>query len=309
MDPRVRSHLDSYQGVLSTKAALRLGLSHNDLRTMVARGALVSVANGVYLEAALLAEATPEEAHKLRVSALVLGKGGSVAASHHSAAVLHGLPVLREALSVLHVSHTRSRANTRRRSTFTLHRSPDPDAFGEVGSIAAVIPALAVLGTALLAGARSGVMAADAALHQGLTTRDELTEWLMRLAHVPGVGRARHVVQVASSLAESPAESLLRLALLSLRLPFVEQHPIDLDGWTCRVDFYLPTLGVVVEMDGACKYEGSDGKLALVSEKRREDQIRALGYGVARIEWADLFRPERIHAKIRAAALTTRLAG
>ena len=87
------------------------------------------------------------------------------------------------------------------------------------------------------------------------------------------------------------------------------EHQIALDGWTARVDFYLPTLGVVVEMDGMCKYEGGTGMVNLVAEKRREDQIRARGYGVARIEWADLFRPERVHAKIRAAALTARVHG
>ena len=112
---------------------------------------------------------------------------------------------------------------------------------------------------------------------------------------------------MASALAESPAESLLRLALITLRLEFIEQYPIELEGWTARVDFYLPRLGVVVEMDGACKYEGAGGKQNLVAEKRREDQIRALGYGFARIEWADLFRPERIHAKVKAAALTSRI--
>ena len=175
MDPRVRSHLDSFHGVLSTRAAFRLGLTANDLRTMVAAGDLVRVAHGAYLDAALLAEVSPEEDHRLRVTALVLAKGGSVAASHQSAAVLHGLPVLRHALGPLRVTHTRSAANTRSRRTYTVHRYPGKDAFGTVGPVAAVIPALAVLGTTLLAGVRSGVMAADAALRTGLTTREELT--------------------------------------------------------------------------------------------------------------------------------------
>ncbi|WP_122263521.1 type IV toxin-antitoxin system AbiEi family antitoxin domain-containing protein [Ornithinimicrobium cerasi] len=307
MDPRVRSHLDSFSGVLSTRAAVRLGLTANDLRAMVAAGELVRVAHGAYLDAALLVGATPEEDHRLRVTAIVLAKGGSVAASHHSAAVLHGLPVLREALGSIRVAHTRSRSNTRRRPTFTLHRCPGEDAFGSVGPVATVVPALAVIGTAVLVGVRSGLMAADAALRGELTTRDEMASWLVRWSRVPGVDRARHVVDLMSPLAESPAESLLRLALIALRLDFVEQHPLELEGWTARVDFYLPALGVVVEMDGMCKYEGSTGSLNLAAEKRREDQIRARGYGVARIEWADLFRPQRIHAKIRAAALTSRV--
>lgn len=44
------------------------------------------------------------------------------------------------------------------------------------------------------------------------------------------------------------------------------------------------------------KYAGADGRGALVSEKRREDALRALGYRVVRLTWSDLRRPERVRA-------------
>ena len=49
------------------------------------------------------------------------------------------------------------------------------------------------------------------------------------------------------------------------------------------------------------KYDGADGRAALVAEKRREDALRALGYVVVRVTWADLASPARVIAQIRRA--------
>lgn len=59
---------------------------------------------------------------------------------------------------------------------------------------------------------------------------------------------------------------------------------------------------MVVEFDGLVKYEGMDGKQALAAEKQRERRLHRLGYGVARIIWADLFDPRRVDSEVRAAA-------
>ena len=109
----------------------------------------------------------------------------------------------------------------------------------------------------------------------------------------------------ADPSAESPGETLLRVLLLELGVDVVPQYFI-MDGSVvvARVDFYLPSLRVVVEFDGLVKYDGRDGKEALAAEKRREERIRGLGYGVARVVWADLFIPGRVAALVRAAAQT-----
>ncbi|GGK61275.1 hypothetical protein [Ornithinimicrobium pekingense] len=214
-----------------------------------------------------------------------------------------GLPLLVSELGPVRVAHTSKDANTRRQDAFTVHRCPGPDAIGSHGMVATVVPALAVLGTGMMAGVRSGVMAADAALRREMVTTEELHHWLGRLRRVPGVARARYVVGSASARAESPGESLLRLVLVGLGLVFVEQHLIHRpDGRWARVDFYLPELDVVLEFDGMVKYGGSEGRAELAAEKHREDDIRSLGHGVARVVWADLFSPPLVAAKIRAAA-------
>ena len=65
---------------------------------------------------------------------------------------------------------------------------------------------------------------------------------------------------------------------------------------------------VIVEFDGAVKYEGAQGRSALVAEKRREDALRALGYVVVRVTWSDLASPTRVISQIRRAlaGLSTR---
>lgn len=280
-----------------------LGVDANGLRALVRGGELVRVTRGAYVDGTVLRSGTPEDQHLLRLKAVVLSRRGALAASHQSAALLHGLPVLRSELEPVRVVHASDRVNTRRHDAFTVHPCPGTDALTTLDEVSTVVPALAVLGTAVAAGARSGLMAADAALRRRLTTKDELYQWLERLRRHPGVSRARLVVTGADGSAESPGESLLRDILVRLGYEVVPQYPVT-DGRSviARVDFYLPQLGVVVEFDGLVKYAGLDGKDALAAEKARERRIRRLGLGVARIVWADLFDVRRVEAEIRDAA-------
>ena len=72
----------------------------------------------------------------------------------------------------------------------------------------------------------------------------------------------------------------------------------DDEGSIGRVDFLVGDR-VVVEFDGAIKYDGLDGKRALMEEKRREERLRDAGFRVVRVTWADLTRPEVLVARIR----------
>lgn len=300
---RIHPFLQDHGSVITTAEAARLGLTGNDLRGLVRRGRLERIAHGAYIDVA--AATTPTHRHLCASRALVRSRP-SVAVSHTSAALLHGLPVLQRDLAVVHLAHRRQTDETRRRQSYVVHRCPGGDAFTEAAGLSVVVPVLAVLGTVLVAGMRSGIAAADAALRLGLTSRDELEGWLERMRHTPGLGAARHVVAQASATAESAGESLTRLVLIDLGYLVVPQFRIvEEDGtFVARVDFYLPELGVVVEFDGKIKYEGLEGASALAAEKRREDRIRALGYGMARLVWADLFHPARVRTLVEQAART-----
>lgn len=304
MDSALRAHLDQHQGVLSSKAAARLGLSGNELRGLVRAGVLTRVARGAYLERELLEGVSPEEHHRLRTIGIVVSRHGRLAACHQSAAVLHGLPVLDTELELVHAVHTQEdQGGSRGFGTYRVYPFPGEDALTRKDAVRTVIPALAVLGTSLRAGLWSGQVAADAALRERLTTKDELTSWLERMPRHPGIARARQVVKLADARSESPGESILRLLLADLGYIAIPQYPIkdDAGRFVARVDFYLPQMGVVVEFDGMVKYGGKEGKDALQAERQRERRIRGLGHGVARVVWADLYNVRRIKDEIHAA--------
>ncbi|WP_404381229.1 endonuclease domain-containing protein [Knoellia locipacati] len=90
-------------------------------------------------------------------------------------------------------------------------------------------------------------------------------------------------------------ETRTRLLLHDLGYSALSQISIhdEHDTFVAKVDF-LVGRRVVVEFDGLLKHDGADGRAALVREKRREDRLRALGYVLVRLTWADLDRPDHV---------------
>lgn len=98
---------------------------------------------------------------------------------------------------------------------------------------------------------------------------------------------------------------MLRLILVGAGYSVIPQFTVrnPMGHFIARVDFFLPDLNVVVEFDGATKYaDSASGPDALFAEKRREDDIRRLGYAVVRVTWADLSDPQHIIRWIVSAA-------
>jgi len=127
-----------------------------------------------------------------------------------------------------------------------------------------------------------GIMAADAALHQSLTTRDALRRELARQAGWPGVRQARQIVEFADGDAESPLESLVRLALFDDGFPAPKLQQI-IAGY--RVDFYWPEFRLVLEADGRLKYAGAEDW----EEKKRQLAVARADCAIERVIWDDLF--------------------
>jgi hypothetical protein len=150
-------------------------------------------------------------------------------------------------------------------------------------------------------GVRDGLVAADAALRERLTTRDQLEQTLALQRGWPGVRAARRVVELADGRAESPLESISRLCLLDGGLP----SP-DLQAWVAtavrayRVDMLFREHKVIVEMDGLLKYRGNPR--ALADEKLRQEHLERAGYRVVRLLWDDVVNHSaEAVARVRAA--------
>ena len=132
---------------------------------------------------------------------------------------------------------------------------------------------------------RDGLIAADAALHEGLVRSADIDRALVLARGWPGVRRARRVLARASPLAESPLETLTRLRLHDSGLPMPElQVEIDAFGTVYRVDMMWPAQRVVLEADGRLKHTGDE----LWREKVRQERLARLGYTVLRVMWSDV---------------------
>jgi len=150
-----------------------------------------------------------------------------------------------------------------------------------------------------------GVVAADHALRNG-ATGGELERAARRVRGLPSEGSVRRVLGFASDKAESPGESLARVAFDEHGLPAPDLGvPIHRDGELLGVvDFAWPDHGTVAEFDGRLKYlpDNDRGPHRLWHEKLREDRLRDAGLEVVRITWDDVtVRPSDVARRVRAA--------
>ncbi len=133
---------------------------------------------------------------------------------------------------------------------------------------------------------RSGLMAADAALHERLIRSADIDAVLARSSGLRGIARAREILRLASPEIESPLESITHLALHDdgFPPPKLQRWIRGADGNRYRVDFCWPELRVIVEADGRSKYDGDTEW----KEKARELALVRAGYRVVRVRWVDV---------------------
>jgi hypothetical protein len=282
------ARLAVHQGFVLTRGqALECGMSDAELRRVVRRGSWTPSGRGTL---AVVPTRRPDDdyagdrrAHAVLATAAVLRRPAHTIGGA-SAAILHGLPTF--AVPARPQLLTERPVATGRRQVVDVRRarlsSDDRDTwFGApVTEITATIVELARHDP------RSGLMAADAALHERLVSVSDLRDRIDRAAARRGIRRAREVLGLACELIESPLESLTHLALHDSGFP-PPKPQVWLrggDGKRYRVDFFWPALGFILEADGRRKYRDD----ALWREKNRDVALTRAGYQVARVRWADV---------------------
>lgn len=294
-------------------------LGHDSVRLSRAaqRGVLTRVKQGVYLESAHWSVLTPAERHRLRLVIAERLSGPGLVFSHQSAAALLGLPILGrwpDKAQVLSDCATGGRSTAGlARHALGLSGAPLITVYGLV----VTAPARTVVDLATTLGFDAAVVAADAAVHTdrrtgvALTTIGDVRAMLLGMSPFRGMTRVASVLECATELAESPAETLCRLILgeLGFAAPELQARFDDAEGLIGYADFAWRREKVALEFDGLAKYlddEFTHGRSAaqiVVIEKKREDRLRALGYRVIRIYWEDLRDPARLLRLLRAAGL------
>lgn len=229
------------------------------------------------------AEDRARRAHTLRATAALLRRRDHVVATA-SAAIMHGLPVMavpeRPELFALRPV-TSGRLNAAHIRLTTVRADEVGTWFGApLTKVPRTVVDLARFDP------RSGLMAADAALHEGLLNQDELTAAIDAAAGRHGLRRARQVLALASARIESPLESVTHLALYDDGFPRPElQFEVrGANGRRYYADFAWPELRLILEADGKGKYRQGE----LWAEKGREVALARAGYRIARVRWYDV---------------------
>lgn len=287
-------------------AARAHGISSRALSRAVENGHFARIRHGWYCRAPDPDE-SPGSAHRRAVEAAIVGGPDGAVASHISAAILHGLPLI-DAPTGAGVHLSRARADGGRSAQgLILHTSPGALDVVDVDGLPVTSVARTVADLARTSGFVTGVCAADRALFKKLMTTEEFAEEVERARGRTGVATLRRVFDFADGLSESPGESLSRCVIArfpEFPAPRLQHEFRRADGsFVARTDFDWEGR-LVGEFDGKAKYTGrakpgeDPGEVAW-KEKRREDEIRALGPFVVRWIWADLYRPARLRRILR----------
>jgi hypothetical protein len=277
------------QADLFTRAeALALGWSDSALTRAVRSGRLVRVRRGRFAR---------HEPDAVTAGIAAARSCGASVMSHRSAALLHGMPLV--GAGVFRPDLTLSPPSTGDTAHALVHRATlRPQDVVIIGESPVTSAARTVVDLGRSCPTLAAVAATDFALHEELTTREEIADVLDMCRRWPGIRRALRAVRLADARSESPLESASRLVIGSLRLPMPDLQPVILDahGYPAgRLDFYWDDYGVGGEADGRSKY---DGRLVLTKEKDRQEHLEDLRVAMTRWGWWHVTHPAALRTKI-----------
>nr|WP_269778692.1 type IV toxin-antitoxin system AbiEi family antitoxin domain-containing protein [Microlunatus antarcticus] len=286
-----------YRDFFTRREALELGETDRSLSTALRAGRLVRLRHGVYAFAERLVGLQDEERHLLLARAAVAQQRGAVALAGPTAALQHGFAVFGHDLQVVHLA--RLDGGSARRETGIVHHrigAAVSDGITSRNGLLTVSPEDAVWQVALLSSLEGGVVTADSALHQLPALVGPLARVVGRSPFHPHSRTARLALRLARREAESPGESLTRMACYRHGIPAPTlQHKVhDEVGRLLGVsDLYWEGCRLLGEFDGRIKYErlrkeGETATDVVTREKTREDGMRSTGRGMSRFIWSEV---------------------
>jgi len=281
---------DRWGPVVHLRDADAGGIARGLLLRQADRGELLRIAKSAFVQTDDWESASVRERFCRQAIAFGLCTGDDAHLTGPAAALLLGLPLLGDPVGLPvavrpgdpHIGHDRSPYGRVRHGHLPLvHRTVR----SRVRTVGAAYCAVDV---ARHLGPRDGLVVADAALHGGVDPAS-LIDLIKHMQAYPGISTALWVAQHADPGCESALETLGRYAFLAAKLtPPLSNVWVRVDDRWFRVDHLQPESGVVLEADGAVKYNNrDDADQVVTSEKARERALRRAGFGVVRYTWAD----------------------
>lgn len=278
------------------------------LRRAVRAGDSVRIHRGAYVSRDAWHALSVDDRHRHLAFAAARASRTHPTVSHHSAALIWGIPIVELHPQVVHVLSSLS-TGTRSENGFRRHGTRFPDlGLVEVDGVRVTGLERTLVEFAIDSSFRSAVAAFDWALapeRRGgppRTTREAIRATAAQLRLVKGGRKLERALQFADGRAGSPGESLSRVLMHLHKLPSPELQTEfrDAQGLIGYVDFWWPAYNLIGEFDGKGKYldleflRGKAPAEAVIAEKQREDRLRALGPRVTRWDWATLWSDRRL---------------
>ncbi len=287
----------------------RAGLTDAALKQLFSAGTITRIRRGSYVDAATTANLELVERHTLAVRAALADQRDRPVVSHLSAVVAWGLPIWRMDLGTVHLTRQRRSAG-RRTSTLHVHTAPlEPTDVVELDGVPLTSAARTIFDVACQLPFEQAVVLADAALHAGLVTPEQLRQQLTTGFGRWGRANAALAFDFADGRSESVGESRSRVGMYraGLPVPNLQCTIRRADGRVVgRPDFDWAPVPLLGEFDGLHKYDryvrdGETSADVVVREKLREDALRELGFLLVRWIWAELDDPAQLYRRISAA--------
>jgi hypothetical protein len=285
MDDALAMELAATQHSLITNdQALDVGFGRDWVRDRFSDGILARAHLGVYRFT------SAAESREQRLLAACLAVGPVSAASHRSAASMHGIWSARADLVEITVGRDRSPEL----AGVTTHRIADlaEGWIMEVDGVPVTTPArtLVDLGAVLPLGSVSRAL--DRAIGRQLVTLPEVRRAFEAVARKgrTGVGVMRHLLVERGnapntcSVLQARMTTLLRMH--GLPAPVPEHAVLDENGqFVGRVDFAYPGIRYAIEVDG---YEAHAGLREFRHDRVRQNDLVDLGWSVHRFTWTEV---------------------
>ena len=221
--------------------------------------------------------------------------------THHSAALLHGLPMPIDCPRFVSLTTDRTHRTSTARAPDRLRNAALPlEHVTTRDDLLVTTPGRTVIDCLRELSLPDAVAVADAAVRHGLTTVSELRMLRGQQRHWPGIRAADDGIALIDPRRETWLESWSFTRLWQLGVPAPESQVVvyDARGWfLARVDGLWREHGTVAEADGAGKYlgqlnpDGPSGEAAarlVLEEKVREDRLRSTGLEVVRWSFGDV---------------------
>jgi hypothetical protein len=275
-----------------------LGLSDAMIRHAMRGGVLRRVRHGTYVVQHVWDPLTESQRHAVITRSVLDKLGPHVAATHQSAAALHGLDLYGADLRDVHVTRL-DRRRGRREAGVVFHEGAideDGDDVVAIGGRLVSAPKRAVFEACSVASLETGMVLATSAIRMGTVSHVELEEDGHRFDHWPGTRTARLAIRMADARLETVGEVRSLHLMFRHRIPHPELQweIIDRGGrLIARTDFAWIDDRHTGEFDGLVKYGrlnpyASDVGRVLTDEKAREDGVRDHQLGMTRWTWAEL---------------------